>query len=84
MNPSPENKVVQLPFPTKQEDVRAVHIAELDKRFGDLIRMYQASKVSHINRFNFETIRRKIVDDGGISDEVMRAYLVAKNLSWDE
>ena len=82
-NTEPSSNVVQFPFPEKIEDMKPLHIAELDKYFGNLIALYEKSHVKELTKFNFETLRQKMVDEGGLSQGTFEAYLLSKHLTWE-
>lgn len=68
--------------PKNAELLRTEHIQLLDEKFGHLIVPYRKLHISHLSNFNFETIRQKMVEEGGVSNEVMEAYLTLKRLTW--
>jgi hypothetical protein len=85
---SPENSpsqpnVVDFPFPEKAEDVRAVHIEELDKRFGFIMDIYKKMKMTHLGKFDFQTLQGRFID-AGISEDVLEKYLSEKGITWGE
>jgi hypothetical protein len=79
----PEPNSIQFPvtMPTKVEEFKALHVNELNRRFGTFVNTFIGT---HLNSFYYTVLHDKLVTKGKISQEIFEAYLTLKNITWGD